>query len=676
MRYLTSFIIIIFLLFGCSTTGKQKVKPLDPANMDLTVIPGNDFYEYANGNWLKNNPIPPEYSRWGAFEILREQNWKDLRTIFQEAAAKKDAETGSKWQKIGDFYYTGMDTIKIETEGVLPLAGLFKKIDDMKTPKDVQDVIAYFHRQGITPSFSLFSEQDKKNTDRVIAWLYQGGLGLPDRDYYLKDDQRSREIREAYVKHVTNIFKLMEDSPETAGKNASTVMNMETQLARASMTRLELRDPKATYHKMTLKELDRMTPYFDWTTYFKNVGLGDPGDINVAQPKFFKETNKMIKKIPVKDWKTYLRWHLIHESAPYLSSKFVDENFAFFGTFLSGTKKLLPRWKRVLNTTSRNLGELVGQIYVERYFPPESKTRMVQLVMNLKSALKNRIQNLDWMSEETKEKALAKLNAFGIKIGYPDKWIDYSSLNIKKDAYVLNVIRASQFETHRDLNKIGKPVDPTEWGMTPQTVNAYYHPFRNEVVFPAAILQPPFFNPEADDPVNYGAIGVVIGHEMTHGFDDQGRQYDAKGNLNDWWTKEDEKLFNERTQLLVNQFNQFTPVDTVHINGKLTLGENIADLGGLNVAYDALQRALDKNPPKAEIDGFTPDQRFFLGYAQVWRNNIRKKNLLLRLKTDVHSPGKYRVLGSLSNLKAFYTAFNVKKGDKMWRPESERAKIW
>ena len=676
MRNLSLFLVILLFVFGCSTRNSQKVKPLDQANMDLSVKPGDNFYEYANGNWIKDNPIPPEYSRWGSFEILREQNWKDLETIFVEAASKKNAEPGSKWQKIGDFYATGMDTAKINEVGTKPLADLFGKIDDIKTTKDVQDVIADFHRQGITPSFFLFSEQDQKNSKMVITWLYQGGLGLPDRDYYVKDDQRSKEIREAYLKHVTNMFKLMGDPEETAGQNAQTVMTMETELAKASRTRLEMRNPKLNYNKMTLAELEHTAPYFDWASYFDKVGLGDPGDINVGQPDFFKETSKMMKTISTDDWKTYLRWHLINETAEYLSNDFVNEDFDFNGKFLSGTEELLPRWKRVLNATSTNLGELVGQLYVERYFPPESKKRMIELVMNLKTALGERINNLDWMSEETKEKALAKLDAFGVKIGYPDKWIDYSTLEIKRDSYVLNIIRANAFETKRDLNKIGKPVDPTEWGMTPQTVNAYYHPFRNEVVFPAGILQPPFFNPDADDPVNYGSIGVVIGHEMTHGFDDQGRQYDAEGNLNDWWTPEDAKHFNERAQVLVDQFNHYFPVDTVHIDGKLTLGENIADLGGLNVAYDALQHAMAKNPPKAEIDGYTPDQRFFLGYAQVWRNNIRKENLLLRLKTDVHSPGKYRVIGPLSDLLTFYTAFDVKEGDQMWRPEEKRARIW
>lgn len=676
MRYLVSSIIVILLIFSCSTQSDKQVKPWDPANMDTTVKASNDFYQYANGNWLKNNPIPEEYSRWGVFEYLAEQNLLQLQTIFNEAAVKKDTKPGTKWQKIGDFYASGMDSSKIESEGVKALTEYFNMIDNLQNRHDVQKVIAEFHSQGITPSFFIFSEQDKKNTEIVIAWLYQGGLGLPDRDYYVNEDARSKEIREAYVKHLTNMFGLLGDDDERARQNAQTVMKLETRLAKASMTRLEQRDPVATFNKMTLRQLDQMTPYFDWVTYFDNIGLGDPGEINVAQPLFFKETGKMMREVNVAEWKTYLRWHLIHETAPYLSSNFVNENFDFFGKFLSGTEKLKPRWKRVLNTTSNNLGELVGQLYVEQYFPPESKQRMLDLVMNLKAAFKEHIQQLDWMSNETKERALAKLEAFGVKIGYPDKWIDYSSLEIKPDYYILNVIRSNEFATDYDLNKIGKPVDPTEWGMTPQTVNAYYHPIRNEIVFPAAILQPPFFNPAADDPINYGAIGVVIGHEMTHGFDDKGRQYDKDGSLNDWWTEEDSKHFEERAHILVEQFDQYNPIDSAYIDGKLTLGENIADLGGLSISYDAMLRALEKNPQTELIDGFTPEQRFFLGYAQIWQSNIRKEKLLLLLKTDVHSPARYRVIGPLSNLPQFYAAFEVQEGDQMWRPEDERANIW
>ncbi|GAB4380033.1 MAG: M13 family metallopeptidase [Calditrichia bacterium] len=676
MKMILGLVVLVILGMGCSSKKGTQEKPIDPSNMDLTVRPGEDFYRFANGNWLKNNPIPAEYSRWGSFEILLEKNLKDLRTIFEEAAAQNDAPRGSNIQKIGDFYITGMDSEKIEEQGIQPLQEQFEKIAALKSKPDLQGLIAYFHTIGVNPGFHLFSAQDKKNSEMVIAWLYQGGLGLPDRDYYVKDDDRSREIRREYRKHVARMFMLMGDTTENADRLAETVMQMETRLAKASMTRLELRDPQKTYHPMSLRELDRLTPAFNWASYFREVGVQATEKINVAQPEFFKEAAKMIRDISLDDWKTYLRWHLIHNAAPYLNSEFVNENFRFYGTFLSGTEKLQPRWKRVLRETSSSLGEIVGQMYVERYFPPRAKTRMVELVNNLKTAFANRIKNVEWMTEESKQRALEKLAAFGVKIGYPDEWIDYSTLEIQRDSYVMNVLRATRFEVRRDLNKIGKPVDRTEWGMTPQTVNAYYHPFLNEIVFPAAILQPPFFNFEADDAVNYGAIGVVIGHEMTHGFDDQGRQFDAQGNLNDWWNKEDEERFKTRAEILVRQYNEFVPVDTFHVNGKLTLGENIADLGGLNIAYDAFQMAKAKNPQTGKIDGFTPEQRFFLSYAQIWRNNIRPENLKLRLKTDVHSPGEFRANGPLMNMPAFYASFDIKEGDPMYRPESQRAQIW
>lgn len=676
MRNFFLFSLFLIIVLGCSPQKSTEVKPIDPANMDLTVSPADDFYQYANGNWLKNNPIPPEYSRWGSFTYLAEKNLKDLKTIFDEAAAANAGEKGSNLQKIGDFYATGMDSNKIEAEGVKVLQTEFERINNIKTTRDLEKLIAHLQSMGANALFNFFSAQDKKNSSMMIAWLYQGGIGLPDRDYYLKQDQRSKDLRAKYVTHVTNMFKLLGDSPEKAAENAQTVMNLETQIARASMTRLQQRDPVATYNKMSSRKLSEIAPGIHWSAYFANVGVEKIGDINVAQPEFFKEISKMIKRVDLNDWKVYLRWHLIHSAAGYLNSAFVNESFDFYGKTLRGTKKLQTRWKRVLRETSADLGEAVGQLYVERYFPPVAKKRALEMVMNLKKVFRERIKNVDWMSEETKQKALQKLAAFNVKIGYPDKWKDYSKLEIKRDAYVLNVMRAAGFEFKKDLAKIGKPVDKAEWHMTPQTVNAYYSPSMNEIVFPAAILQPPYFNPDADDAVNYGAMGVVIGHEMTHGFDDKGRQFDAHGNLTDWWTKEDAERFEARAAVLAKEFDQFVPVDTVHINGKLTLGENIADLGGLNIAFQALQEALKKYPQPQKIDGFTPEQRFFLSYAQVWRNNIRKKALLLRLKTDVHSPGKYRVDGPLKNLPAFFTAFHVKEGDKMYLPPEKRAKIW
>lgn len=676
MKYVFPFLLSLLLINSCSQNDFSQRKAIDPANIDASVNPGDDFYQFANGNWLKKHPVPDDYSRYGAFEELREKNLTDLRTIMESAAKNKSAQKGSNIQKIGDFYTSGMNIEKIEQDGLTPIQPYLDRIESIKSAKDVQYTVAFLHKMNITPLFTLFAEQDYKNSAMNIAWFYQGGLGLPDRDYYTDDSPRSAEIRKEYKAHLKRIFQLLGDSEEMAELNANTVMKIETRLAESSMTRVEQRNPKAIYNPMSLQEFQRMAGNYNWIAYLKWMDVEPGGTLNIAQPKFFREISAMMRQIPVDDWKTYLRCHLINATAAYLNSDFENANFEFYGKYLSGTQKLMPRWKRVLITTSRSLGEAVGQLYVEQYFPPEAKEQALDLVYNLKHAYAGRIRNLDWMSDATKAKALEKLDAIRIKIGYPEKWIDYSSLDIDRESYVLNVLKANAFEVQRTLDKINKPVDVTEWHMSPQTVNAYYNPGVNEIVFPAAILQPPFFNFKADDPVNYGAIGAVIGHEMTHGFDDQGRQYDKDGNLKDWWTKEDEERFNERIKFLVEQADNYTVLDTFKINGKLTLGENIADLGGLTIAYDALQIAMQDNPPKPEIDGFSPEQRFYLSWAQVWRSNIRREAQLLRLKTDVHSPAKYRTNGPLSNLQEFHAAFNVTEGQKLYRNPEEVAKIW
>jgi putative endopeptidase len=656
--------------------GDDAKKALDPVNFDTSVSPGEDFALYTSGNWEKNNPIPNEYSRWGAFEELMEKNLNDLRGIMETSAAEKNAAKGSNVQKIGDFFASGMNVEKIEADGIEPLKGEFDKIAAMKTGDDVRDMVARFHKRGMGVLYYFLVMQDKKNSEMNIPWLYQAGIGLPDRDYYFDDTDRAKGIREEYVKHVAKMLELLGDAPDKAKVAAEEIMKLETRLAKVSMTRLELRNPKATYNKMPLAELAKLAPGYDFAAYFKSVGLQNPGEINVAQPEFFKEIGKVVPETSLEVWKHYFRWNLIRRAAPYLNEAFVNENFNFYAAFLSGKKELQPRWKRCLNATSGALGEALGQIYVDKHFPPKAKARALELVLNLKDAFAQRIKNLDWMSDVTKKKALEKLDAFRVKIGYPDKWIDYSKLDISRDSYVMNYIRAEEFDFQRNLDKANKPVDRDEWQMFPQTVNAYYHPLLNEIVFPAAILQPPFFDFKADDAVNYGAIGGVIGHEITHGFDDQGRQYDKEGNMNDWWTKEDEEKFNKRADVLVMQYDAFVVADDVHVNGKLTLGENIADLGGLLIAYDALNAAWEKNPPKKSIDGYTPQQRFFLSWGQVWRSNSRKKALLMRIKTDVHSPEKFRVNGPLSNLEIFYKAFGVKEGDALFRPKNERANIW
>ena len=676
MKYLQIGLILMMLISACSQPGSgRKHKALDPANMDLSYQPGDDFFRYANGNWIKNNPVPAEYSRWGTFEMLAEQNRQDLRSIFEEAAQNKGAEPGSNTQKIGDFFASGMDSAKIEEQGLSPLQPELDRVAALQSTQDVQRYISYLHRMQISPLFFFFAEQDQQNSAMVIPWLYQGGLGLPDRDYYFDTDGRAPEIREKYIDHLQKMCMLMGDTEADAKHAADVIMGIETRLAKVSMTRLEQRNPKAITNKMTLQQLQENSAGFDWMNYFTEVGLGDPGELNVAQPKFFSEVGKVMKSVSVADWKIYLRWNLVNETAAYLSSDFVDQNFEFYGKVLSGQPEMQPRWKRTLETVSGNLGEVVGQVYVERFFPPEAKERMFELVMNLKAAFGERIKNVQWMSDETKEKALTKLDAFGVKVGYPDEWIDYSSLEIDSDSYVGNVLRSREFEFQRGLKKMNQPVDRKEWGMTPQTVNAYYNPLLNEVVFPAAILQPPFFNLQADDAVNYGAIGAVIGHEMTHGFDDQGRQYDVKGNLSDWWTEEDSRKFDERTRVLVEQFNNYVILDTNKVNGELTLGENIADLGGMSIAFDALKMATAAKTARM-IDGYTPEQRFFLSWAQVWSSNIRDEDQLMRLKTDVHSPAEARVNCPVRNIETFYSAFDVKEGDKLYLASGDRANIW
>jgi putative endopeptidase len=652
-----------------------KEKAIDITNMDPSVKPGDNFYEYVNGTWIKKHPVPPEYSQYGAFTVLYEQNQKKLKSLIDKVSAEKDAENGSVAQKIRDFYNNGMDTVAIENAGIKPIEPFLKKIENLNSKQEVVEYIAELHKKGLSPLFYFFVDADQKNSSMNIANLYQGGLGLPDVDYYLNDDEMSKKLREAYVDHMKKMFILKGDDELKAENDAKAVMYLETKLAKTSFTRIEQRDPLKNYNKMTLKDLEKISPDFDWSDYYTTLGITNPGEINVSQLKFFKGISNLMDSTDLDTWKAYLTWNILNDASSFLSEDFVNQNFEFYGKTLSGQQELQPRWKRVLNVVSGGLGEALGQLYVEEYFPASSKERMIKLVENLRLAFGDRIKQLDWMSEDTKEKALEKLNAITVKIGYPDKWKDYSSLEIVPESYFTNVLAAGEFEFNRNLKKIGKPVDKTEWGMTPQTVNAYYNPSNNEIVFPAAILQPPFFNPDADDAVNYGAIGVVIGHEMTHGFDDQGRQYDKDGNLNDWWTKKDAKRFKEKTDKLVALYDHYTILDSLHVNGKLTLGENIADLGGLNISYEAYQKALNGKTPDP-IDGLSGDQRFYIGYAQVWRQTIRPEELKRRLKVDVHSPGEARVNIPPFNIDSFIAAFDIKEGDKLFIPKDKRAYIW
>jgi predicted metalloendopeptidase len=658
------------------TSDETNAKPVDPSNMDTSVKPADDFFLYANGGWIKRTEIPPEYSRWGSFNQLIEHNNDALHAIAEKAAKTKASDPTT--QKVGDYYASGMDEKTIEAMKAKPLQDELGKIDNVKDRQDVLKEIAHLHMIGVNAFFSFGSAQDDKDSTHEIAQAVQGGLGMPDRDYYTKDDPASQKLRDQYVAHVTKMLTLLGEPADKAADDAKKIMALETTLAQASRTRVELRDPQKNYNKMTPDEFQKITPDWQWADYFKGLGLTNPGDIDVHQPDFFKTMNTAFTSTSIDDWKTYLRWHLINAAASALSSDFVNEDFNFRETTLRGTQKIKPRWKRVIIDEDGQIGEALGKLYVAEYFPPAAKARALELINNLKEALADRIKTLEWMDDATKKAALDKLAAFQVKIGYPEKWRDYSTLMIDRGPFVLNGLRAETFEAKRELNKIGKPVDRTEWGMTPPTVNAYYNPKMNEIVFPAGILQPPFFFANADDAVNYGGIGCVIGHEMTHGFDDQGRQYDKVGNLTDWWSPQSAEEFKKRSDAIVQQYNEYEPLPGLHVNGALTEGENIADVGGVKLAYAALQKALAKHPEERDkkIDGFTPEQRFFLAFAGIWRSKIRDEEQKLRLNVDPHSPGHFRVNGPLSDLPEFAKAFNVPDGAPMVRAADKRVNIW
>ncbi len=656
---------------------QDKGKPaLDTSNMDLTVKPGEDFNAFANGTWIKNAKMPDDKSRYGAFDILKEENDLLVKQIFEKAYQKTDAPKGSSWQKVGDFFASGMDTINIEKQGYEPIKGELQRIADIQSTEDLQKEIIALHQQYVTPLFIPYAGQDQKNTEVIVVNLYGGGLGLPDRDYYLNEDPRSAEIRKDYVEHLKAMFTLLEYTPEQATQVADQIMKFETRLAKVTFTRLEQRNPYLTYNKVTMEEMQKLAPNFDWKNYFAGIGIDVPADFVIDNPKFYTEISKMQKEVSLDEWKNYLTWNVVNQYSSYLSSAFENQNFEFYSRKLSGKEVNIPRWQRVSNTANFAIGEIVGQIFVEENFPPAAKEKMVALIGNLKLAFKDRITNLTWMGDSTKAKALEKLETMVVKVGYPDKWKDYSNLDITRDSYAENIKRASEFSFRENMSKIGKPVDRTEWGMTPQTVNAYYNPLMNEIVFPAGILQPPFFNMNADDAVNYGAIGVIIGHEMTHGFDDQGRNFDKNGILTDWWSKEDSEKFNQLTQPLVVQYNNFVAIDSLHLDGNLTLGENIADYGGLTISYLAFQKSLNGKEAPKNIDGYTANQRFFLSYANVWRQIIRDKELMRRVKEDVHSPGKFRVNGALFNIPEFYEAFEINPNEALYIAPEKRAKIW
>ncbi|MBI1937236.1 MAG: M13 family metallopeptidase [Ignavibacteriales bacterium] len=675
MQKRIAILIVTFFIVVPGLISAQQSSGFDLNNLDKSASPAQDFYQYAVGGWMKKNPIPDEYSRWGSFEQLEERTNKNLKSLLEKFSANQNKQSGSAEQMIGDFFATGIDSSLVERLGMKPIIPELAKLNLVRSTKDLVNLFAEESLYGVNIPFNFFASVDAKKSTVMVSRLYQGGVALPDVEYYTKDDARSKEIREKYAEYIVNMFKLINASEDEAKANAQIVMNIETRLAKASNTRLENRNPEKTYNKMGIDQLKKLSPGFDWEVYFEGLGIERPPVVVVGQPKFFEEAGKMINEVPLNDWKVYIKWHIINNAANFLSSDFVNARFDFYGKFLNGTKALQPRWKRVLQTLNGSIGELIGQLYVAEYFPPEAKERAKNIVNNLLVSMGESIKNLDWMSGETKEQALVKLGTFGVKIGYPDKWKDYSELEIKRDTYFKNILRANYWSSKDNLKKIGQPVDKTEWGMNPQTVNAYYSPVRNEIVFPAAILQWPFFDQSADDAINYGAMGVVIGHEITHGFDDQGRKYDAQGNIKDWWTKEDGEKFQERADRLADHYDSFAAVDTFHVDGKLTLGENIADLGGLTISFSAFKKT-EQYKKGESIDGFTPAQRFYLGYAQVWANNIRDEALKLRLKTDVHSPGKFRANGPLMNLPEFFDAFGVNAGDTMRNTDDKIVKIW
>jgi predicted metalloendopeptidase len=649
---------------------------IDPADMDPSAKPCDNFYEYAVGGWLKKNPIPADYPEWGAFSELEQRNVESLHKILEKLAGRSAAAAaGSEERKLGDFYAVCMDEKAIEAQGISPLEPELDRIEKIGSPADLQAEIARLQMRGVNAVFAFGSEQDRKKSTEVIAAAFQGGLSLPDRDYYVKTDSESKEIRSKYVAHMTRMFALAGDPRAKAAAAAKTVLALETKLAEASMDRVERRDSDKTYHRMDAESLAKLTPNFSWPAYFRNLGMAAaPAAVNVGQPKFFEEVSRLIPETPLEDWKTYLRWKLLAAAAPSLSSKFVDENFDFFGRTLEGTPQNLPRWKRCVAATDSAIGMALGKIWAAEYFPPESKRRADEMVRNLIAALGDDLKTLPWMGDETRKAALRKLSAFDPKIGYPDKWRDYSALAIDRAAHVTNVMNAADFEARRDLAKIGRPVDRTDWDITPPTVNAYYNPLLNEIVFPAGILQPPFFDGKADDAANYGGIGAVIGHEMTHGFDDDGRKFDADGNLTDWWTPKDLASYQARAACVEKQFSAFVVEGDLHVNGKLVLGESIADLGGLKIAYNAFRKSLEGKPEPAKIGGFTADQRFFLSNARIWATNDRPEFARLVTKTNEHPLDRFRAIGAPSNMAEFARAFSCKAGDPMVR--SEVCAIW
>ncbi len=664
----------LIFCFSCNqiNSSSADANMLDQSGIDSAVRPQDDFFHYVNGGWIKKTEIPPSESSWGAGAILYQNTNQNLKNLL-DSCAKLNAAKGTNEQKVGDFYTSAMDSASIEKKGFSPVQADIQRIAAIQSLKDILHEISLEYNMGVTCLIGFYASQDDKNSDEMVVHFDQSGLGLPNKDYYTKKDSSTLRIRNAYVNYMTNVFTLAGDAPALAQQEAASVMKIENALANASKTPVELRDPEANYHKMSVTELEKKAPNFNWTGLLNELGVKQD-TVLVGQPAFYIAASSLLNSIPVNDWKNYLRFHFIDNYTPYLDSRFVNANFEM-NKLLTGQKALQPRWKRMTALTDAQLGDALGQLYVEKYFPPEAKQRILELVNNLQQAYKERIEHLSWMSDSTKQKAIIKLNAITKKIGYPDKWKDYSSVEISKDDLIQNLKNTGHFIYQYNVNKIGKPVDRSEWFMTPPTIDAYYNPYTNDINFPAGILQPPFFYANGDDALNYGAIGVVIGHEMTHGFDDQGSLYDAKGNLKSWWLPADSANFRKKADLVVQQYNHSLVIDTLHINGELTQGENIADIGGVSIAYDAFKKTEEGQSDK-KIGGLTPDERFFMAYAEIWRTKWRPERTRSFVMTNPHSTPQYRVNNPASDVPGFYAAFNVRPGDKMYMPDSLRAQVW
>ncbi|MES2431539.1 MAG: M13 family metallopeptidase [Bacteroidota bacterium] len=668
-----AFSLLLLFITTCSFSQTNFSKLIDTANMDLSIKPGDDFYHFVNGNWLKKTEIPASKTSWGTFTILAENSSLALKAICEDAVKKTNKNRSQ--QMVADFYTSGMDSMNAEKLGYSPIKKDLERISKIKTINDILNEITYQHTKGITsPLFNFYVEQDAKKTTQYITFIDQGGLVLPDRDYYLKSDARFEKIRGEYRSYITDLFIFTGTDSISAKQNAANIFSFETKLAEASLSKLELRDPIKTYNKLNIDELSKSTPNIAWRGLLQKMLVSKQDSMLVNNPTFLKTIDTLLSTTSIDTWKAYLQWYILKSSASYLSNQFVERAFKY-GQALSGQKAMTPRWQKMTYQIDNKLGDVLGQLYVEKYFNAAAKKRMMTLVNNLQISFKERIKKLDWMSAETKTKALAKLNAFAKKIGYPDKWKDYKGVVITKDNLLQNIRNSAAWRYNYLVKRLDQPIDKSEWYYTPQTVNAYYAPLKNEIAFLAAILQPPFFDPLADDAVNYGSIGAVIGHEMTHGFDDQGRQYDLEGNLNDWWQVSDSTNFKARTDKVVAQFNGYKILDTIQVNGELTLGENIADLGGLAIAYDAFKRTAQGQTNK-KIEGYTPDQRFFISWARAWRSKMLPETAIRLNNTDVHPPNEFRAIAPLVNMAEFYRAFNINVGDKMYKPAKERVKIW